>query len=157
MFLLGKLFTYEKRILIASAAGILLVAATLVYIKLKPYPMDYVDGKLLVDPQKMMPDTFKGCGGLLGLIIGSFIERRWVRYRVPEGHSELPVLAAAGLGIVFTWNQYLAGATVIPLLGSQWGQFAMGAMQLLFVTALYPAFIMRVTGTKKAEKEAVMS
>lgn len=153
IFLIGKLFQWmdgnEKRICIVSAAGLLLIAGTLVYIKLKPYPLDYVDGKLLVDPEKMMPDTFKGCGGLFGLIVGSFIERRWIHYEVPEGHRALPVLAAVGLGITLAWTQYLAGATVIPLFGSQWGNFAAYALMLLFVVAAYPAFIKAVVRPKE--------
>lgn len=148
IFLTGKLFQWmegdDRRVTIAWIAGILLVAATLVFIMLKPYPMDYVDGKLLVDPQAMMNDTFKGCGGLLGLIIGSFIERRYVHYEIPVGHPALPALAGVGLGIAFAWNQYLAGATVIPLLGNHWGRLAAGALLLLFVTALYPRIIMSI-------------
>lgn len=159
IFLVGKLFKWmdgnEKRINIVSVAGLLLIAGTIIYIKLKPYPMDYVDGKLLVDPQKMMNDTFKGCGGLFGLIVGCFIERRWIHFEIPKGHAALPVLAAVGLGIVFSWNQYFADATVVRLLGSHWGNFAAFALQLIFVVALYPAFIMRVTRPKEAVKAAV--
>ena len=141
----------EKRINIVSLAGILLVAATLVYITQKPYPMDYVDGQLLVDPQKMMNDTFKGCGGLLGLIIGSFIERRWIRYEIPAGRRELPVLAGVGLGIIFAWNEYLAGATVIPLLGKHWGGLAAGALAVIFGVAVYPAIIKAIIRKEETE------
>lgn len=153
--LIGKILSWmdgnEKRINIVSLAGILLVAATLVYITQKPYPMDYVDGQLLVDPQKMMNDTFKGCGGLLGLIIGSFIERRWIRYEIPAGRRELPVLAGVGLGIIFAWNEYLAGATVIPLLGKHWGGLAAGALAVIFGVAVYPAIIKAIIRKEETE------
>ena len=110
----------------------------------------YVDGKLLVDPQAMMNDTFKGCGGLLGLLIGIFIERRWVRYEIPQGHPALPVLAAAGLGVIFAWDQYFAGTTIIPLLGAHWGRFVAYALELIFAVAAYPAFIKRIVRPKEA-------
>ena len=42
----------EKTYDILTLVGILVVVAVLIYIQVKPYPMDYVDGKLLVDPQK---------------------------------------------------------------------------------------------------------
>ena len=56
---------------IAASIGIL------IYIQLKSYPMDYVDGALLVDPQKMMNDSFTAAGGFIGLMIGSYIERHY--------------------------------------------------------------------------------
>ena len=59
--------------------------------------MDYVDDKLLVDPQKMMNDSFKACGGFLGFLIGSYIERHFIRYEIPQGSKELPILACIGL------------------------------------------------------------
>ena len=43
-------------------AGLLLVAVSALYITLKPYPMDYVNGVLLVDPEKMKPDSIGGIG-----------------------------------------------------------------------------------------------
>ena len=153
IFLMGKLFAWmdgnDTRINIMLATGLLLIAATLVYIQVKSYPMDYVDGKLLVDPQAMMNDTFKGCGCLLGLIIGCFIERRWIHYEIPQGHPALPVLAAAGLGIIFAWDQYFAGATIIPLLGAHWGRFVAYALELIFAVAAYPAFIKRIVRPKE--------
>ena len=65
----------EKTYDILTLVGILVVVAVLIYVQVKPYPMDYVDGKLLVDPQKMMNDCFKACGAFLGLLLGSYVER----------------------------------------------------------------------------------
>ncbi len=64
----------DKALDILTVVGILATVGVILYITLKPYPMDYVDGKLLVDPQKMMNDSFKACGGFSGLLIGSYIE-----------------------------------------------------------------------------------
>jgi membrane-associated phospholipid phosphatase len=49
----------EKTLDILTLVGIAAVVLTLIYILVKPYPMDYVDGKLLVDPQSMMNDIVR--------------------------------------------------------------------------------------------------
>ncbi|MBQ9606446.1 MAG: phosphatidic acid phosphatase, partial [Lachnospiraceae bacterium] len=69
----------EKTIDILTLIGVIAVLLTLVYILIKPYPMDYVDGQLLVDPQKMMNDTFKACGSFLGLLLGSYLDRHYLK------------------------------------------------------------------------------
>ena len=71
----------EKTYDILTLVGILVVVAVLIYVQVKPYPMDYVDGKLLVDPQKMMNDCFKACGAFLGLLLGSYVERHYIPSR----------------------------------------------------------------------------
>ena len=48
----------------------LVSAAALVYVTVKPYPMDYVDGKLLVDPKDMMRDGYKDFGQMCALCLG---------------------------------------------------------------------------------------
>ena len=83
----------DKALDILTVVGILVTVGVILYITLKPYPMDYVDGKLLVDPQKMMNDSFKACGGFSGLLIGSYIERHFIRYEIPQGSSSLPILS----------------------------------------------------------------
>ena len=142
-FVMRKLEGNERLADILSIAGIVFVAASIVYILVKPYPMDYVNGELLVDPQKMMKDCFNGCGGLLGLIIGSFLERRFINYEIPKQSHLLPIVTAAGLGLVFAWNEYFADATVVLLFGRNWGNFAAGLLAVLFVTAVYPLVIRR--------------
>ena len=53
-----------------TVCGIIVPIGVLVYILLKSYPMDYVDGALLVDPQKMMNDTFTGAARSMTLSFG---------------------------------------------------------------------------------------
>ena len=143
----------EKRADIMTAVGILFIIGALVYIKLKPYPMDYTeDGKLLVDPQSMMNDSFKACGAALGLLIGSFIERHFIRFRVPKGAKLLPLLVGIGLGILYGWKYYFAGATVIPLLGKHWGNLVARFIMTFFAVVVWPLVIRRFCG-KEAEDD----
>ncbi len=106
---------------ILTGMGLAVVAGTLIYITLKPYPMDYVDGKLLVDPQVMMNDTFKACGGLLGFLIGGYVDRHSLHYEIPVGSPQLPMLACSGAAIMFAWSEWFGRATVIAAFGGHWG------------------------------------
>lgn len=55
---------------------LLVLAAVIAYAALKPYPKDYVNGVLLVDPVKMQPDAFSVAGAVAGLLLGWVWERR---------------------------------------------------------------------------------
>lgn len=124
-----------------SIIGIIAIIATLAYIMLKSYPMDYIDGVLLVDPQKMMNDTFKGCGLLLGLCIGSFIERHYIHYEIPVGSANLPMLTGIGLGIMLAWNQWFANATITAAFGKHWGNLLSMCLMSFFATVIWPMVI----------------
>ena len=52
------------------------------YITVKPYPMTLnAEGKLLVDPQKMMNDGYGDIGKMMGFIIARFVEKTWIRFK----------------------------------------------------------------------------
>ncbi len=126
-----------------TLAGFLVIIAVLVYVINKPYPMTYVDGKLLVDPQKMMNDIFKVCGALAGLFIGSYIDRHFIHYEIPRGSANLPVLAWVGFAILFSWKTLFAPATVMAVFGGHWGNFITRFIMVLFGTAVWPLVIRR--------------
>ena len=137
----------EKRADIMTVLGILFVIGALLYITLKPYPMDYTaDGTLLVDPKSMMNDAFKACGAAFGLLIGSFVERHYIRFRVPKGSKLLPLMAGIGLGLLYGWKYYFSGASVIPLLGKHWGNLAARFIMVFFAVAVWPLVIRRFCG-----------
>ena len=66
----------KKMSLIAGIVMLLAFFVSVLLVALKKYPMDYVDGELLVDPKKMTVDGFKDPGTCFGMILGWFIERR---------------------------------------------------------------------------------
>ena len=143
----------EKVYDILSVVGVVFIIASLVYILVKPYPMDYVDGELLVDPVKMMKDCFGGCGGLLGLIIGSYVERHYIHYEIPKGAASLPLMAGVGVGIVFSWTQYMGPAIFVTAFGRNWGNMISSLLISFFAVAVWPIFIMKVA-RKETEKAA---
>lgn len=135
----------DKKLDILSLVGAAAVICTLIYIKTKSYPMDYVDDVLLVDPQKMMNDCFKACGAFLGLLAGSYIERNYIRYEIPEGSKSLPILGFAGFMIAFGWKEYFAPATVVAALGGHWGNLVSRCILWFFVVAVWPLMIRKWT------------
>ena len=143
----------EKVLDILTGAGLLLTAAAVIYIIYKPYPMDYVDGALLVNPQSMMNDSFKAAGYLTGFLIGSFIERHYIHYEIPFGSRELGILSCIGAGLMITWKEYIAPATFVAWLGCHWGHFVARFLLLMFATVVWPLVIRKVCGSSAAGAE----
>ena len=131
----------DRKLDILSIIGILAVIAALIYIMMKPYPMDYVDGVLLVDPDKMMNDTFKACGAFVGFLVGSYIERHYIHYEIPSGAKNLPMLGFVGFLIAFAWKEFFAPATIVLALGGHWGNFIGRCIMWFFVVAVWPVVI----------------
>ncbi len=148
-FVQPKIDGDDRKLDILSIAGVLGVITTIIYILVKPYPMDYVDGVLLVDPNKMMNDTFKACGAFTGLLAGSFVERHFIRYEIPTGAKNLPILGFVGFMIVFSWKEYLAPATLVQAFGGHWGHFIARFIMWVFVVALWPLVIKKFADRKR--------
>lgn len=131
----------DRKLDILTLVGIMVVIATLIYIMVKPYPMDYVDGVLLVDPVRMMNDTFSACGGFTGLLVGSYVERHFIRYEIPSGAKNLPMLGFVGFLIAFAWREFFASGTIVAALGGHWGNFTARFILYFFVLAIWPVFL----------------
>ncbi len=132
----------ERLIDILTFIGIVFVFASLAYIQLKPYPMDYdAAGNLIVNPQKMMNDCFKACGSFLGFLIGSYVERHYIHYEIPYGSKNLPMLVCVGVAIVFAWKELFASATIVAAFGGHWGNFIARLIMLLFAMCVWPVVI----------------
>lgn len=133
------------------------------YVTLKPYPMTYVDGKLLVDPQKMMRDGYGDVAMIIGFAVARFVEARWVRFE-PCGLGT-PGLAADGprrrglvasvLALVPLWAMltYMK-APLDGLLGSHWGHFTYSFVIVVYCVLLVPAII-KLACARGADAEVV--
>lgn len=134
-------------------AGLILCVLGVIYTVFKPYPMDYVDGKLLVDPDRMMLDTFYAVGIMTGFISGRFIERKYIGFSVTGLNVRGIILAVIGLVPVYFIAWTFAGdyKFLYDLLGSMFGakggRFVMGVVLTLWTVAVWP-FVIKMTEAK---------
>ena len=158
LIIVAKIFTYldehpEKEnllLLICFIVGWLGIA----YITFKPYPMDYVDGKLLVDPQKMMNDGYGDICLLIAFPVARYIEKRWIGFQAPGLKSAGLAAGIVGLVPLFLMIKFMRPA-LDGLLGTHWGHFTHSFILVLYCVALWPLVIKAVSKTEaKAEDKA---
>lgn len=152
----AKLFAWTARhpdkenFLLAAcfAAGWLGVA----YISLKPYPTDYVDGNLLVDPRRMMVDGYGDLALLISFSVARFVEKSWIRFDPAALGSAAPLMGAIGMVPLWCMLNWLGGP-LHELLGSHWGHFANKFLMVFYCVALYP-LVIKAVGRMLARKAA---
>ena len=131
----------DLRVLVA---GFVVLIVFMVYTSLKPYPRDYVAGELLVDPLDMLVDCYKVGGSFLGILVGWFVERRWVRF----GTQDLTLAQGAarmGVGLVIVVICYLPiGHALVAVIGELAGQFMRHLLVFLTSAAGIPALFPRL-------------
>ncbi len=125
-------------------AGLLLVAVLLLYIQLKPYPVNYLeDGSLLVDPYQMKTDCYKAYGAMSGILIAWYAERKWVKFDVEGSKLVRLIRFVVGAGICLGIKS-LGLDPIKSVLGTHWGMFVFYMIQIVFIIALYPAIFTSV-------------
>ena len=152
LIIVAKIFTYldehpEKEnllLLICFIVGWLGIA----YITFKPYPMDYVDGKLLVDPQKMMNDGYGDICLLIAFPVARYIEKRWIGFQAPGLKGAGLAAGIAGLVPLFLMIKFMRPA-LDGVLGTHWGHFANTFIIVLYCIALWPLVIKAVSKEKE--------
>lgn len=126
-----------------AAAGVVFALAAVAWFSCKSYPLDYVDGALLVDPTVMMEDGFMAAGMVFGFYPGWLIERRWLRFTTSPRRRWQYALAAAALVPMLAIYRLLPGA-LAGLTGPLWAEFISCALLAFYVMALVPALICRI-------------
>jgi membrane-associated phospholipid phosphatase len=127
----------EGRDIYLMLAGIVLSFILIAYADLKSYSLDYIDGILIVDPVEMMLDSFSAAGALLGLSFGWFCERRWICFSISGGNQQKLARFLIGAFIVLLL-MYSGKMIFILLLGDRCGMFISSAVNMLFITLIYP-------------------
>ena len=130
---------------ICGAVGIL----TLVYVTYKPYPMDYVDGKLLVDPVKMQIDAWGDAGGLAAFALAWYIERRWIKFSPTGWNVKGVIICAVGL-LAVCWMIGTLKDVTKNTFGPHAGKLVYQFAFFFFVMIVWP-MVLKLCGSGKKE------
>ena len=134
---------HPERDIIVAAIGMGVSLACMVYVTIKPYPMDYDSaGKLLVDPMKMANDSYKNVGWALGFFVGWVLERRFVRFSVDGTVQQRFARAACGLPIALLVN-YTISDMIKAVVPGGIGSVVACFVQIFFVVFIMPAIFKR--------------
>lgn len=134
-------------------AGIVFGIASIIYISLKSYPVDYVDGQILVDPKRMVLDGYGNFVSLISFCIARFIEKTWVRY---EPKFTKKSIAAGLLGAVILY--FLMETVYVPanaILGDRFGSCGAYAVNIFFIVTIWPAVMKALQKTEERTAEGV--
>lgn len=152
LWLTQKAFAYldthpEKDVLFMIFA-VLAGVGTLVYITYKPYPLDYVDGKLLVDPVKMQIDSWGDAGGFAVFGVLWYIESHFIKF-TPTGWNFKGILICVIGLIPLGWALVdLDGIMMSTALGPHVGRLVSQIITLSFMMIVWPLVIKFLTGRK---------
>ncbi len=130
-----------KDVLVLFVSGAVCVLV-LIYFICKPYPVDYVDGKVLVDPLRMQLSSLKQVGEFAGLFAGWFIERKWIKFSTDCSVLEkLFRFVLCGLGLLFV-NRY-APLLLSAFLGTR-GAVIMNRFVFIFYIVCVAPLVCRI-------------
>ena len=124
--------------IIILVVGIVLNILVIIYAATKSYPMDYdATGALIVDPETMALDTYKGCGFSVAVLISWFVDRRWLHFEPVGTPLEKVTYYTAGI-LGFFAIVYI----IIPVLPSNiLGAFLDRFLRLIYVMLVVPFII----------------
>lgn len=95
-FLLGWTWSKKEREKFVVIAGIIFAVAMLVFTELKSYPIRQAHDIPLVDPEKMKLDCYRNAGMLIGILIGIFLEQKFVNFEIEVSWSQKTLRFAIG-------------------------------------------------------------
>lgn len=145
VYITAKIFAYlsknpekENKLILL---GLIICAAVVFYAKLKPYPMDYINGKLIVDPVKMINDLYGDLGLFLGILIGRFVEKRFIKFS-PTGLKNFKGLLISVIGIaIYCWLMFEFRGVIRSFMSSASSHFTANFARNFFAVGLWPFVI----------------
>lgn len=132
----------KKRDTIILVAGLVLTVAAIFYYEFKPYPLDYLsDGKLLVDPKKMIPDSFEGLGFVSAYVVCRIFERKGFNFDEVMEWKERFFIGVLALIPLMWWDSHIVNICVS--LGSKVAGKYLWSAGIVVYTMIVVPFIMK--------------
>ena len=99
-FVFEKISKHDEQEFVFAAVFVFAAAAAITFALTKNYPMDYVDGQLLVDPQEMIKDFMLSAGLSVSMIVGGIIEHRTIRFSTECTMQRKVIRVISGLAMI---------------------------------------------------------
>ena len=141
----------KNRDVVILIASVIVIAMYLTYITCKSYPIDYdAEGKLLVDPQKMMLDSWASAGFYLGIVLSWLLEKRTLRFQPPTNAVVGLRRYIVGFMMMIVINHYkYCFCSILP---ENWGYFVPGFLTMLVLLYFYPALFTAIESRFERKK-----
>lgn len=151
LWIAQKAFAYldkhpEKDVLFMIFA-VLAGVGTLVYVSYKPYPLDYVDGKLLVDPSRMTIDSWGDAGGFAVFGILWYIESRFIKFEPTGWNFKGILICVIGL-IPLGWALANLDGVMKSTMEVHIARLVSQTIMLCWMMIVWPLVIKLFTGKK---------
>ncbi len=118
-------------------AGLAFAAFLIVYDLVKPYPMDYIGGVLIVDPNKMKLDSFLSAGCMIGTVLGWYIDRRWIKFTSEGSVLKRIIRFVIGMGLfILIYDLVFPG--FLTIFGPQMGRILASFVLFIYITCIFP-------------------
>lgn len=144
IFAVDKMLLWEeggkKRDIAILTGTFALTALAVVYVFLKSYPIDYLNGAVLIEPNPLKLKIFARTGFLFGSFIGWLAEKRLLNFDAKKGSCLNKILRFL-VGILFLLIIYLLFEELEKYTGTV-GEFICYFIFGIYITFLYPlAFV----------------
>ena len=148
-YLINKIDKKKNMDIVVWTIFTLIIICLLIYYSCKTYPMDYVEGKLLVDPKAMQIDTFKGAGSAYGIFTAWLIERRFLNFEIKGSLLDKVVIALVG-GFGFMLGHHIA-YSLSDFIGSNSFHFISQFLLFILFMVVYPICIQAIQNKRTAK------
>lgn len=131
----------KNRDLILYTTTLLICVILTIYTALKSYPVDILNGKILVDPTRMKVDSYPKTALTIGFFTGWLLDKRFIKYNEKSGSiiTKTIIFLIGAVAICFMMRES------IPFISSNiptaLDVFARFVTIGLFITGIYPAII----------------
>ena len=129
--------------IIAYFVYISAVICLIIYANIKPYPLDYIDGKLIVDPHKVIKDIFPLTGMVIGFATGLILDRRFIKYEITGNWTSKIIKYIIGNAILILSFNFVK-PILINTFGYKIGYFGFNCLLGMYITALYPFILSKI-------------
>jgi len=148
IFLMPKFIKWidngKNRDIVVFVCAILAVVACILFEHIKTYPLDYVNGKLLVNPVAMRLSSSPKLGLFLGIFTGWIINRRFIHFDGSVGTAIQKLFRFIIGAVIFYLIYFNLPDLLMNFMSKKYAWFFSSFVVVFYATVIYPVIILFV-------------